>query len=235
MKFAICDDNLLFIKTLEKYLDKYQIDEKTNFQIDSFSSIEELSKACEENFYELIFLDIEFPEKSGIDFANSLRFSKEDFKTEIIFVSGSKAYFRELFSFQPFGFLKKPIDYKDLKKILDSYLKKSRAAENIFSYKKNTSTYYLPMEDIIYFMSSARKVEVFSTEASDSFYARLDDLEDKLDPKVFIRVHKSFLVNMNFIDSISPSAIILKNGMTISVSKKYSKNILSLLEGRFGG
>lgn len=235
MKFAICDDNLLFIKTLRKYLDKYQIDEKTDFHVDSFSSVEELSKACEENFYRLIFLDIEFPEKSGIDFANSLRFSKDDFKTEIIFVSGSEAYFRELFSFQPFGFLKKPIVYEDLKKILDSYLKKSRASENIFSYKKNTSTYYLPIEDIIYFMSSARKVEVFSTEASDSFYTRLDDLEERLDPKVFIRIHKSFLVNMNFIDSISPSAIVLKNGKTISVSEKYSKNILSLLEGRFGG
>lgn len=235
MKFAICDDNLLFIKSLEKYLAKYQIDEKNDFHVDSFSSIEELSKACEENFYKLIFLDIEFPEKSGIDFANSLRFSKEDFKTEIIFVSGSEAYFRELFSFQPFGFLKKPIDYKDLKNILDSYLKKSRASENIFSYKKNTSTYYLPLEKIVYFMSNARKVEVFTTEASDSFYARLDDLEEKLDPKVFIRVHKSFLVNMNFIDSISPSSIVLKNGMTISVSEKYSKNILSLLEGRFGG
>lgn len=235
MKFAICDDNLLFIKSLEKYLAKYQIDEKTDFQIDSFSSVEELYKACEDKFYKLIFLDIEFPENSGIDFANSLRFFKEDFQTEIIFVSGSEAYYRKLFSFQPFGFLKKPIDYEDLKNILDSYLKKSRASENIFSYKKNTSTYYLPFEEIMYFMSSARKVEVFTAEASDSFYARLDDLEDKLDPKVFIRVQKSFLVNMSFIDSISPSSIILKNGKTISVSEKYAKNILSLLEGRFGG
>lgn len=232
MNFAICDDNKLFTELLNNYLEKYQLEKKLDFVVDIFLSVEDLVAALEKFSYNLIFLDIEFPKKSGIDFAELLRFSKGDFKTQIIFMSGSKNYYRDLLSFQPFSFLDKPVEYEDLERLLDLFFKSSRLSKKVFSYKKQSETIFLDCDEICFFMSSNRKIEVITIDHRDSFYGKLDDVESELDKDSFIRVHKSFLVNFSFIKSLSYSCVSLKNGEKIKITPNYIDNILKLLEGK---
>ncbi|MDO5028566.1 MAG: LytTR family DNA-binding domain-containing protein [Bacillota bacterium] len=237
MKIAICDDNKTFVEFLEKNLHKYQIEENYDFEIDSYFAVEDLYRAMEENSYKLIFLDIEFPEKSnnGLDLAKKLRYFEKNFNTEIIFVSGSEAYFRDLVSFQPLGFLEKPVVYEKLKDILDLFFLKSKLNKNIFTYKKNSTSFVLGYEDILYFVSSNRKVEVRSLEGRDDFYERLDQLEKTLNPKIFLRVHKSYIVNTNYIKNYSATSLVLSNGESIPVSATYAEDFILFLERKFGG
>ena len=233
MRFAICDDNKVFSDILYKMLIKYQIEKNIDFEIDSFLTTEELSSSVKSKTYNLIFLDIEFPAKSGIDFAKFLRFYENNFKTDIIFISGSDQYFRELLSFQPFGFLEKPFEYFELENILETFYK-SKITHKVFSYKKQNSTYIIPQDDIIYFSSSNRKIVVYSIEKNDSFYGKLDDLENDLDNKVFIRVNKSHIVNKNFIEKFSHGQVRLINGLEISITTSYKINVLKILETTLG-
>lgn len=234
MRFSICDDNVEFTEILVKYLDKYQIEEKMDFHVDVFHSVEDLTDSVKENNYNLIFLDIEFPEKSGIDFANFLRFNESNYNTEIIFISGSESYYKDLFSFQPFGFLGKPIVYEELSKLLYLFFNNSRVSKNIFTYKKNTIKYIVPYEKIRYFMSSNRKVEIHMLNDYDSFYSKLDDLENLLDKNTFIRVHKSYIVNINYIKKVSIGFLELENEESISISSGYRDNFIVLFEEKFG-
>lgn len=237
MKIAICDDNKAFVDGLIKYLDKYQIEKGYDFEVDSYFSVEDLYQAIEDKAYKLIFLDIEFPaaSESGIDLANKLRYVEKNFSSEIIFVSGSDSYFRDLLSFQPFGFLEKPVAYKDLVKILDLFFSKAIVTRDVFTYKKSTTSFILPYNEILYFASYNRKIKVKTLDGSDSFYDRLDNIEETLDQEVFLRVHKSYIINTNFIKDYSLAHVSLINGESIAISNSYAESFVLFLERKFGG
>lgn len=221
MRFAICDDNNEFVDKLYSDLVAYQVQNTLNFEINKYSSVEDLYADMKDISFDLVFLDIEFPKKSGIDLANSLRFSEDDFKTEIVFISGNTNYAMKLFSFKPFDFLEKPVDYKKLKAVLDLFFKLKNSNSQTFSYNKKNTTIIRPYKEIMYFMSSNRKIEIHTISESDSFYGKLDDIINDLKSNVFLRVNQSFIVNKYFIKKYSHKELIMKNDFLIPISNKY--------------
>lgn len=91
----------------------------------------------------------------------------------------------------------------------------------------HTFTYYsrpeyvsTPLTNILYFTSEARRIHLVSTDYRNSFYHKLDDIEQLLQHKSchFIRIHKSYLVNVKYISNVSKKSLLLKNGETLKIS-----------------
>lgn len=72
-------------------------------------------------------------------------------------------------------------------------------------------------------------------DGGDSFYGRLDSIEASLDKEVFLRVHKSYIINTNFIKDYSLTHVSLINGESIAISTSYAESFVLFLERKFGG
>lgn len=138
MKIAVCDDDKKICDIIEDILDDYSRKNKVFIEVFQFYTVESLVQSIEaKNTFNLIFQDIEFPNMTGIDFGDFLRRNVEDFFTDIIFISGSNQYDRELFSFQPLYFISKPFEKEEIIKSLELSLKKIKKTNSHFSYKKD--------------------------------------------------------------------------------------------------
>lgn len=94
---------------------------------------------------------------------------------------------------------------------------------NFFPYYHRPCYVYTPVNDIMYFSSEGRKTFLFSNEGIDYFYKKLDEVEEIIQNKScrFLRIHKSYLVNINYISSYSRYYVKLFNGERLKISSYY--------------
>ena len=108
---------------------------------------------------------------------------------------------------------------------MDKYLRIFGNTNNIFHYKVGHDTFWIKLEDIIYFKSIDRKVMIKTLNEEDSFYGALEKVQEQLKNNGFLSPHKSYLINYRFIRSFRSDYIILTNGEEIPVSKSKRKEI----------
>lgn len=104
--------------------------------------------------------------------------------------------------------------------------------EDTFEYYRRPSYVKLPVEEIRYFVSEARRTHIISEEGIDTFYKKLDEVEKMVKNKrcQFLRIHKSYLVNAKYIAGFDRRYVKLTNGERLRISKyDYYKNLLAHL------
>jgi DNA-binding LytR/AlgR family response regulator len=226
LKIAICDDISAIADKIEDILENYG--DLNNLDLDILQFID--TESVEEhllngNSIDLIFLDIEFPEKSGIDLANFIRNIKKDCVIEIIFISGSDKYFRDLLEFQPISFISKPFVNSDIIKSFEVFLKRLDALSFKFQYKSGGTSHLVPLNEIFYFESEGKKINIYSEKNTDSFYGTFSELSEEFNRNIFIRIHKSYIVNFDKVTSITRNNIILSNGIELPIGRKYCSQV----------
>lgn len=129
IRIAVVDDEAVILKRICRIINENLTDEKTvytfNSSVDFFSNINNLN-------YDLVFLDIEIPEISGFQLAESIRATLPN--STIIFVSNMEHLVFESFKFQPFRFVKKESMEKDMKEAIQAYKEKSNKLNEFFCF-----------------------------------------------------------------------------------------------------
>jgi hypothetical protein len=128
------------------------------------------------------------------------------------------------FSLKPDGM----IQYYASQVALAQYMKKlikfdedEKVDDNLISLKRKSAIFKIDINEIIYAESDGRQINVFFKNHTNlSFYLKLNELQDML-PDKFIRVHQSYLVNIDEIERIENGYLVLKEGEIIKISKKY--------------
>ena len=77
----------------------------------------------------------------------------------------------------------------------------------------------------MYFEGDKRKIHVYTTDENYSFYSKMSDLEKMVDNTWFVRIHVSYIVNMDYVKIIYSDEIIMNNGIRLPISKKYHKSV----------
>lgn len=140
--------------------------------------------------------------------------------SQIIYISSERQYAMELFKVQPLDFLIKPVEYDNLVNVFNKAVHLLGISNNVLTYEKNSSINRVLLSDIRYIMSSGRKIIIkFADGGQDSFYDSMDRIYDSLKDNYFIRVHKSYIVNYNYVRKIYASKVIIDNGEEIPVSR----------------
>lgn len=218
MRVAICDDETIFIKQTEQLLK-----EIPNVKcIDKYDDIEELDLFLEKDSYDLIFMDIEWKghEKNGTRYAAEIN---EKFPNiQFVFITAYNDRYSESIFMEKInlcGYLVKPIKFNNLQFLVEKAMnnvKKRQEEKIIVQYRGITETIHI--SDIVYLESRAHQLSIFTITDQIQVYKKLDDYEDIMDAS-FVRIHKSFLVNMNYIKRIERSALTLKDGTVLPISK----------------
>ena len=182
---------------------------------------------------DLIFLDIEMPEMTGIDFLNAL-----NILPQIIIISSKEKYAIDAFEYDVTDYLLKPFTYsrfcKAVNKALDRQ-EKSRMhakADEIFI-KHNSSLVKLKYIDILWVEAMENYVVINTFEEKYMIHFTMRSIEEKLPPKQFLRVHRSFIVNIGSIHSIGDNLIQIKTidkaKNEVPIGKVYKERLLKVL------
>ena len=220
MNIAICDDEKGACLVIEELVRKADSDA----EISVFTNPDELLNA--EDLFDLVFLDIQMEEMTGIDAAKRLR--TRETQPEIVFISAVQEYVFDAFDVEAFHYLIKPVDpakfakvynrvkmrIADKKKIL---LETEEAA--ILSVKSKTLQYSLKMTDVLYVENQLKKLLIHTKEETIDLYGAMKDIEAQTGDG-FFRCHRVNLVNLGHIKSYSKDEILLDNGERIMIAKE---------------
>lgn len=217
-KIAICDDEPLHIDKIRSIL----LDEET----DNYTKpVNLLNAITAGKRYDVLFLDIMMPEIDGISLARELRELDEDML--IVFITSKIEFMQTGYEVKAFRYLLKdqidtglPKIWKDIEKEL------LNRADTYFTYEFERKTYRYPCRDILYLESNLRRIILHTNRDTAALYGKLDDLAIKY--PMFVRVHKSFLVNRRHIRSISAGMVVLSNGDVLPISRKYADSLEEL-------
>lgn len=217
INIAVCDDNPIFLKEIIALIDKVYTDEHT---IISFSNAQALLSHIEdysENCIDIIITDIEMPGMNGVNMAKALKPLYP--RLQFIFITNYTDYIQDVFSVDPVYYILKPVDPQKLLEALEMAVAEidagNRNAINITSKKKVLRIRY---DEIKYVESYMRTILVHEIRRNTEILMKLDDFQKQL-PSFFIRTHKSYLVNMNMVRSISNNRIELFSGEIVPVAK----------------
>jgi len=239
IRVAICDDNEDFRQYEYGLVNDIMYSMNCVCEIDFFQSgMELIGKGEQVALYNIILLDINMPGIDGIKTAEKIRDYTED--VFIVFVTAFISYVLEGYKVGAARYLLKDSGSlkKELKECLEVITSKINYFENgnsvlrkHLAYSKHTFRFIegelkVSLDNIIYIESNLHRLYFHIVDEAErySVYDKLDNVEEKLAGYGFCRVHKSYLVNMKYVESITRYSAELYNGMKINVSKARYNN-----------
>lgn len=214
MKIAICDDDAVFRQQLKTELEKYY--PRLDVLIRSFLSGEDLIKSFESNAYDLIFLDIEMPGMDGFETARKLREKQPE--VTILFLTSHTELAMDGYEVQAFRFLAKPVERKKLYAALRAFEEKLHKDKKIVIVEDGTEK-IVRCQEICYIKSENVYLSIVTKRERYFIRKKRKDLLEELPKETFVPVHRSFIVNLEYVKSFSGSEIILENHTKIPVSR----------------
>ncbi len=217
LSIAVCDDEIIECCNMEKRIKKMIEEMKIPCIIRQFRSGRELLQALES--FDIVFLDIMMPEMDGMKTAQLFRKKASD--KILIFVSSSREYVFEAYDVEAFQYLLKPVEDRKLKSVLQkAVLKTERRSQEFIIVSSQRQKKKLFLDDIYYFEIKGRIVDAHGPEGIFTYYEQMGELENKLQDKGFFRCHKSYLVNLKYVDGYNRQEAILENGERIVIAKR---------------
>jgi DNA-binding LytR/AlgR family response regulator len=164
-------------------------------------------------------------ELSGIDVSRLIRTTMGNEATQIVYISGNTEYAIEVFDFDPFHFLPKPLDEEKIEKAFVKLIHKLNLKAEAFTYKVGHDVFKVPIKDILYFESHKREVTIYYNKKADNFYGTLENIYLQLSKFDFLFIHKSFLINPIHIRRCTYESVEMSNHIVLPISQSKRKEI----------
>ena len=228
----IVDDEPIAREILENHLQKINAINVVSTCKNAVEAFNEINA----NTVDLIFLDINMPEISGLSFAKSINKN-----IKVIFTTAYREYAVDGFNLQAVDYLLKPISFERLLQAVNKYL-----GENTIEINNSTSEIEKSNNDFIFVRSDRKMIKVnfcdiqYIESLSDYVKIHLQEnmivtretisnIEAKLPQKDFIRIHRSYIVSIATIESFTNEFIEIKK-KALPISRSYKKEVLNRLE-----
>lgn len=215
MRIAICEDEHDSLINLKNLILVFCAGKYITTEIDCFSCGGDFIESQKE--YEIIFMDIYLPDMMGTDVIR--RYSAAA-GSQIVFITISRDHAIEAFGLNAVHYLLKPLTQEAVNQALERCVAHLGQKETkILEIKNRHGTVPVPMANIVY-IEVFNKVSIVHTQKSTiQTYASLDALFQLLDKRCFMRVQRSFIVNMNFIETFLFDRLILQDGTEIVLTR----------------
>lgn len=193
---------------------------------------------------DLVFLDIEMPNKNGFELLKEIK----SIKFEVIFTTSHANYAVKAIKANALDYLIKPINLRDLKNALRRFENKKIVRENSekkidqtkqnnelikkIAFSTDTGYEFININSILYCEANSNYCRIFCVDGRDVLLAKtLKNIQELLNPtNLFHRIHKSYLVNLNFIIRLNKGGSLeveLQNGVKLPVSFRQKENFLN--------
>lgn len=223
IRIIICDDDEMFLFNMRKLVESSLEELGQSAKILPYKCMEEVSPSILSNC-DMAFLDIDLEQArhNGIDIARKLRAVRKD--AVIIFVTNYIEYAPEGYEVKAFRYIMKQDINKKLPECIKAAVDQLNQSKEVFRIKINGEVITLPINSILYIESQLRVVLIHVQKGNSikeyRCYATISSLEKQLEPQGFLRIHRSFLVNMRHLKKFRCKEALLSNGITLKVSEQ---------------
>ncbi|MFR4161592.1 MAG: LytR/AlgR family response regulator transcription factor [Paraclostridium sordellii] len=228
---VICEDDNLQRNEINSFISEIFSEISNNIKIFEFSSAEEVIESKLEGI-DIYFLDIQMDNLNGMDLAKEIR--KQNETSKIIFITSLLEHVQDGYVVKAYRYLIKPIKYEDLKEhILSCISDIIKERENFIIIKENGITYKVNTKEITYIEIIKKDITIHTIYKKYNIKNRIKNLEKELNMYNFFRCHKSYLINMEYIDFIGKDNLMIK-GAEIPVSKYRMSGLKTKLTNLLG-
>ncbi len=227
MNCIIIEDDPLSVRIIQEFI------RKTNelSLVNTFSNaIDAINTLQDKVDIDIIFLDIELPDMSGMEFLDSLHDHPQ-----VIIISSKSLYAADAFDYEVTDYLVKPITYARFYKAIQRARKRmdrdrlDKIGKNEIFIKKNSTLVKLKYDNILW-IEALENYVIFNTYYEKyTIHFTMKAIEQKLPPDKFTRVHRSFIVNTSSIDVIEDNSVLIKvqdGTKTIPIGKSYKDKLM---------
>ena len=225
---VIVDDEPLAITIIEGYLKKIPYIEI----IGKFDNALPVYEFLKENSVDLLFLDVEMPNITGVDFLKSL-----SSPPAVIFTTANKSYAIDGFDLNVEDYILKPVTFERLlksvnrvyEKINQKTIKDKNSTDEFLYLKENKKMVKVYYKNILYLESVKDYVKVVTTCKTVITKQQLGYFESILDKSRFLRIHRSFIISSDKVDAYSLSGIDIGN-TELPIGRKYKEDVIKVLD-----
>ncbi|WP_248723444.1 LytTR family DNA-binding domain-containing protein [Seonamhaeicola sp. ML3] len=211
LKCLVVDDEELARTLLKTYIDKIDFLEL----VDSFENPVEAFSVLKEKSIDIIFLDIQMPELKGTDFAKMI-----NPETKIIFTTAYSEYALEGFDLNALDYLLKPITFQRFLQAVNKIKPEIINSEDYITIKSGYDLHKLKYTDILFIESDNEYVVFNTSERKIMSHQTLKSLEESLPESMFMRVHRSYIVNKEKVAALKGKNLVVTN-TKIPISDSY--------------
>lgn len=225
INIAICDDEIEYQNIIKEKVEGVFTKEKEEYATFLYASGKEMLEAANGISFDIVLLDIDMPEESGLIVADDIVDKLP--RTNVVFITNRDDLVYEALKCTPFSFIRKAC-LEDLTKPLVKLIHKVRK-ENyviVFSdYKQNIS---LSVFDIYYIESEKHYINIYTKEQMYKLRLKLSECEEQTKGCGFLKIHKSYLVNVRKIKTLTSKKVELYEGITLPISRGNEEKVKTL-------
>jgi DNA-binding LytR/AlgR family response regulator len=223
MRIAICEDEDKYAEQLIEYINEWAKDKNIFAEIFTHINAERFLYEWEESEdYDMIFLDIKMGRMTGMELAKIIR--KTNNNVAIVFISNMKEYVIKGYSVAAMQFLLKPVKKEDCFACLSKVYKSSRV-KKYYLLDDSEKTFKIPHEDIIYVEMFSHNAAMATLKQEYSFRKTLTRILEELNDDLFIKCHKSYIINIRHVEAVSKTFAFMSNGAEVPLSKNIAREI----------
>lgn len=221
---AICEDNITDLNYISTLVSQWAKATDNNVHIETFPSSEAfLFYYTVDKSYDILLLDIEMGSINGVQLAKQIR--KDNDEIQIIFITGYPDFIAEGYEVFALQYMMKPVVQSKLFSTLDKAVKNLGKVEHSVVFSNNGEVYRILESDIMSIEVFAHSCIVRTTKNTYEVKSSISELEKALGES-FIRCHRSYIVGIKYIKSISKTDVILDNGIKLPLSRS-NRNLVN--------
>ncbi len=231
LRCAIVEDTARELEHLQNCLKRYSAERALPLTVTAFGNAADfLEHYCAD--YDIVFMDIELPGLNGMEAAHRLR--EIDRQVILIFVTNMAQYAVKGYEVDALDYIIKPAQYGPLSIKLDRATARWRTAAESIMVVLPTGTQRLLLREICYIEVQGHKLTYHTEQGAVPGSGTLQDTENRLRGKGFLRCNKCYLVNQQHIQQVHGSDLVLTNGETLQISRLRKKEFLEELSQSMG-
>lgn len=219
MRIAVCDDEEFYRNKIRALVKEYLTVHNLDCEIDLYLSGKSFLDRKENMVrYDVVFMDINMEETDGIQTAMQIR--KFQSETAIVFVTAFINYVLEGYKVNAIRYIMKDTLETAIPECMDAVLGKMQLRQVTFSFTEGDKKLYT--DNIVYVESRKHRAVFYCMETEPvkyHIYEKLDDIEKVLSAYGFLRIHKSYLVNMKHISKINNYIAMLDTGEELPIPR----------------
>ncbi|MCX4305917.1 MAG: LytTR family DNA-binding domain-containing protein [Acetatifactor sp.] len=215
VKICICDDSSEERIIINALVREWSRRSGTDVSVSEFPTAEAFLFEYEELVPDLVLLDIEMPGMNGVELAKRLR--ERNKLIQIVFITGFSEYIAEGYEVAALHYLLKPVSPEKLFSTLDRALERQEIDGRKIVFQTSVETVQLLLYEIRYIEVIKNYITIY---AKDSYTVKrtLKEIEKELDER-FLKVGRSYIVNLHFVSRVTRSEIFLRGGGSVPLPR----------------
>lgn len=218
LRIFICDDERRMLSMIAKKVSECLPES----DIRVFSSGSDLLQCLQTQVCDILLLDIDMPDITGLEIAGKLSLFEK--RPLLLFVTSHDELVYDSFQYHPFTFLRKSSFDREMHAALEDCVRELQHRERHFGFRWEGKQVFLLLSELFYFEAEGNYLKVFSKTGQYRFRSTITSVENTLAGCGFIRIHKGFLINQAAVRLFNAKEVELFDGTTLPIGKSYAKS-----------